>query len=331
MAKKSSRSISIKDVAERAGVSIASVSRVMNEGSGSVSVETRQKVIKAVEDLNYSPNHIGRALRARTTNTYALIISNIQNNFYAAVAWELERLFNERGVAMLLYTSNENPEIQDRCLEDIRSRQVSGIFLLCAVDSPRLRDLVGREPVVFINRRVPAVGDTSFIGIDDRAAARDLATAALRRRPGPVALIHGPLTSDTSARRMRGMLDICAQFGTPVPPQHRREARLSMESGYDAAVSLLDGQSFSTLLCGNDQIAYGAYRRCRELGLRVPDDLPIYGFDDNPLNEWLASWLNTVRVPHLDLAKAAIEEMESLRASRAPREVILPYQLVLRT
>lgn len=324
------RSPSIRDVATSAGVSIASVSRVMNEGSGRVSPQTRQKVVSAVEALNYNTNHIGRALRVKSTNTYALILSNIQNNFYAAVAWELERLLSERGKAFLLYTSNESPEIQDRCLEDILHRRVSGIFVLCAVQSRRLQDMVEHHPVVFINRRIRSLSGASFIGIDDHAAARDLTEAAVRRRRGPVAIISGPLSSDTSARRLHGMLDACARLNQPIANEHRRESKLSMEGGYDAAVSLLSGIAFSAVLCGNDQIAYGVYRRCRELGLSVPDELSIYGFDDNPLNEWLAIWLNTVRVPHLDFARAAVDEMELLQVGRLAHEIIIPYQLVLR-
>jgi len=325
------RSPSIRDVATRAGVSIASVSRVMNEGSGRVSPQTRQKVVSAVEALNYNTNHIGRALRVKSTNTYALILSNIQNNFYAALAWELERLLSERGKAFLLYTSNESAEIQDRCLEDILHRQVSGIFVLCAVQSRRLQDIVEHQPVVFINRRIRSLSGASFIGIDDQVAARELAEAAIRRRRGPVAIISGPLSSDTSARRLNGMLDACARLDQAIPDAHRRESKLSMESGYDAAVSLLGGTAFSAVLCGNDQIAYGVYRRCRELGLSVPDDLSIYGFDDNPLNEWLANWLNTVRVPHLDFARAAVGEMDRLQAGGVAHEVIIPYQLLLRS
>lgn len=328
---KPNQSASIRDVALRAGVSIASVSRVINTGTGSVSDKTRKSVMSAIEDLNYSPNHIGRSLRAQTTNTYALVLSNIQNNFFAAVGWELERLLNERGRAMLLYTSNEDPEIQDRCLEDIRSRQVSGVFLLCAVESPRLIEMVSSNAVIFINRRIPSLPHVSFIGIDDMAASREIVGIALRRNPGPPAIIHGPLTSDTSARRLKGMLDKCAELGIKVQSHNIREAKLSMESGYEAAAALLQDIPFSALFCGNDQIAYGAYRRCREIGIRIPEDMPLFGFDDNPLNEWLAPWLNTIRVPHLAYARAAVEQMESLMRDRVPGTVVLPYEVVLRT
>ena len=331
MSRRSPPTASIHDVARRAGVSIASVSRVLNGRSGGVSDDIRQRVGLAVTELDYRPNRIGRALRRPANDTCALIISNIQNNFYAAVAWEMERLLNERGHAMLLFNSNEDAQIQDRCLEEIQARQIGGVFLLCPVESPRLHDMVAREPVVFVNRRIVSLPDVSFVGIDDRAAARELMATVMRTSGGPIAIVHGPLASDTSARRFDGFLRTAEEHGRPVAERHVRGASLSMESGYAAARSLLAQATYPAIVCGNDQIAYGVYRRCRELGLSVPDDVRILGFDDNPLNEWLAPWLDTVRVPHLAFASAALERMDALRVGADHATTILPYDLVLRS
>lgn len=326
----SKKKASIKDVAKRAGVSIASVSRVLNEGTGSFSDRTKLRVMKAVEELDYNPNQIGRALRAQTDDTYALIISNIQNNFYAAVAWEIERILNEEGKAVLLFTTNEDPGLQDRCLEEIRSRQVTGTFMLCAVESPRLIEMAKNNKLLFINRRVKKLPNVPFVGIDDVAAAKEIARAATRNLSGHIGIIRGPRSSDTSSRRFEGMQTALEQAGVLVNNEDTREASLSMESGYEAAVSLLSSKKYAALLCGNDQIAYGVHRRCREIGLVIPDDMKIFGFDDNPLNEWLAPWLNTVRVPHDKMAQSAVLQMKALRNNKALLETILPYQLTMR-
>ena len=322
--------VSIKDVARAAGVSIASVSRAMNRGSGSVSAATRAKVEKAAAALNYSPSWIGQALRGQANDTYALVISSIQNNFFAAIAWEIERRLNGRGAAMLLFNSNEDPELQDRCLREVASRRVAGVFLLCAVESDGLAALTRDMPVLFINRRVDALPDVPFVGIDDKSAAIELAGAILREQPGRIGLIHGPVSSPTSRGRLDGFLATFAAAGRPVGETDRIEAELSMESGYAAATRLLAGGAYSALVCGNDQIAYGAFRRCRERGLSVPGDTAIYGFDDNPLNQWLAPWLNTVSVPHVRFAEAALAGMERLAKGETPEDAILPYDLILR-
>lgn len=321
---------SIRDVAKQAGVSISSVSRALNPGTGKVSEKTRRLVVHVAKELNYSPNHIGRALRSQSTNTYAFVLSSIQNNLYSAVAWELERRISEMGAGMLIYTSNEDPETQDKCLEDAASRQVAGVFFMCAVESARLRSTVDRGNCVLINRRVKSIPEVPFVGIDDNAAAREFFSAAARRFDGPIAIIHGPKTSDTSARRLNGFLAVASELGCDIPEDAVLGSDLSIESGYAAANKLFSARSFKAVFCGNDQIAYGVYRRCRELGLSVPDDVLLFGFDDNPLNEWLAPWLSTVRVPYASFAAASLETMVALGEGKPALDVILPYDLVLK-
>ncbi len=322
---------SIRDVAGRAGVSIATVSRVVNGEARGVSSETRARIQALIKEMNYLPNRNGRALRAQTNDTYALVISNIQNNFYSAIAWELERQLNDIGKVMLLFNTNENAPLQDRCFAEINARRVSGLFVLCAVESKQLRQTVDQNYTVFINRRVDSLGEISFVGVDDYAAARDIMLAILRSQELPLGIIHGPLYSDTSARRVRGIMDLLQEKGIAIDAGDIREANLSMDSGYQCAAELMERKRYRALFCGNDQIAYGAYRRCREVGLAVPGDVRIYGFDDNPLNEWLAPWLNTVRIPHVSFAAEAIRQLQKLRDGGPHRSIILPYDIVLRS
>ncbi|WP_420412210.1 LacI family DNA-binding transcriptional regulator [Roseibium sp.] len=328
--KKGHASPSIKDVAKHAGVSISSVSRVINDRSGTVSSETRRRVQEAIDELGYRPNRAGRALRGQANDTYALVISNIHNNFYAAVAWEIERILNDRGQALLMFNSNEDVALQDRALEDMRSRQVAGIFMLCALESDKLTEANDDFPVIFINRRVTSMPDVPFVGIDDYSAAREITSSMLRMYGHSAAFIHGPQSSDTSSRRLKGMMDACADHGKTIDANDVREASLSMESGYETAVEMLSQKRYSAIVCGNDQIAYGVYRRCRELGLSVPEDVAIFGFDDNPMNQWLAPWLNTVRVPHVQLALSALDQMEIVQGGETGRNIVLPYDLVLK-
>jgi LacI family transcriptional regulator len=322
--------VSIHDVARRGGVSIATVSRVVNNEAQGVSAETRARIQTLVKEMNYLPSRIGRALRRQATDTYALVISNIQNNLYAEIAWELERRFNETGNVMLLFNTNEDASLQDRCFDEINARHVNGLFILCAVDSSQLRQTIEQNFTVFINRRVNSLGEVSFVGVDDYAAARDILQTIAGDGQLPVGIIHGPLYSDTSARRLRGVLDALHEKGVGVDTADIREAQLSMDDGYRCAAELMASKKYRSLFCGSDQIAYGAYRRCREMGLAVPEDVKIYGFDDNPLNEWLAPWLNTVRIPPGSFAEEAIQQMQKLRAGEPHRSIILPYEVVLR-
>lgn len=327
---RSSAKTSIRDVARAAGVSIASVSRAMTTGAPGVSAATRARVEKAAAALNYSPNRIGQALRGQVDETYAMVISSIRNNFFSAVAWEIERRFNDRGAAILLLNSNEDPALQDRCLKEVTARQVAGVFLLCAIESPGMSVLTTHTPVLFINRRVDAIPQVPFVGIDDRAAATEMARAVLEGRPRRIGIIHGPTRSPTSRMRLVGYREAFAKAGREVADADIVEARLSMASGYQCARRLLDGAAYDSLVCGNDQIAYGVFRRCRELGLDLPRDVSIYGFGDIPLNQWLAPWLNTVSVPHVRFAEAAMAGRDVLVLGDTPDDAVLPYDLVLR-
>jgi LacI family transcriptional regulator len=322
---------SIRDVAKLAGVSIATVSRVLNGDPVNTADGLKARVVTAAARLNYKPNQAGRALRTRQTTSVGLVISNIQNSFYAAIASEIEREIVALGRVMLLGATDEDPAIQDQYLREFAAHNVSGVLMLCAVKSEGLARAARTQPVIFINRQVPELGEASFAGIDDYLAARDVARGMRRLSKGPYGVIHGPLYSHTSSERLRGIRDGFAEAGVTAEQLFTSEAKLSMASGYENAARLLAAAPrCRAIFCGSDLIAYGAHRRCRELGLRVPEDVLLFGFDDNPLNDWLAPWLNTVRVPHQALAKAAIELLFELIDGKPHRSILLPYDLVIR-
>ena len=323
---------SIRDVAARAGVSIASVSRALSPGAKGISEATRARVRAAADALGYSPDRIGQALRAQSTDTFALVISNIRNAFFTAVAWDLERALDAEGKVMLLFNTAESAQRQDRILAEITARRVMGAFFICAVDSPGLRAAARSLPLVLINRPVAALPRLPFVGIDDRAAAREAMATLLRREEGRVGVVHGPLCSPTSAARLEGVREAFAAAGRALDPRDVLEAELTMEGGHRCAEALMGaGRRFGAIWCGNDPIAYGVHRRAREIGLSVPGELGVWGFDDNPMNEWLAPWLNTVRVPHAGYAEAAMRQMRAARRGEAVRSELLPYELLLRT
>ncbi len=144
--------------------------------------------------------------------------------------------------------------------------------------------------------------------------------------------MHGPLYSTVSESRLRGLTAVLAEQGLPLSPDRQIESPLSMEGGYQGFASLWERHpDLRSVFCGSDQIAYGAYRRCRELGIRVPEDVRLYGFDDNPLNDWLAPWLDTVRVPHVAYATETVGLLKRLWDGQPARSVLLPYDLVIRS
>lgn len=329
--------VRIDDVAREAGVSISTVSRVVNGVANKVSGETLQRVRAVIADLDYRPARIGRALRTAQTQLVALLVPDTTNAFYAAIANSIEASMSGTGHSMILCNTGEDPAVQDHYLDEMEAHLVRGIALLGAVDSPGLRKMAQRNiPIVFVNRKPPSGIYGPFIGIDNRRAGRDVARHFLERGFSPCAAIHGPLSSSASRERFEGYSDALREAGMPLDPRFVRGATLGMQSGYAAAAELLGGrQKPRAIFCGNDLIAYGAFRRCGEFGLRVPDDVALFGFDDNPLNEWIAPWLSTIHVPYDSIGSSVSTELQRLWEGRAParrvEQRLLPYQIQLRS
>lgn len=325
--------VGIEDVALQAGVSIATVSRVLNSKVNRASAQTAARVRAVAVELAYRPAAAGRALRLQQTQLVALLIPDTSNAFYAAIAKSIESSLASQNFAMILCNTAEDPVRQDAYLAEMQAHHVRGVALLGAVPSPGLEAAIeARLPIAFVNRRSP-FGGGIFVGIDNEQAGRAVAGHFIARSLTDCAVIHGPLNSSASRGRFEGF---CARFlehGVSLPPQRLYGAALTMTSGYEAATQLLLATKRPrAVFCGNDQIAYGLYRRCNELGLRVPSDIALFGFDDNPMNEWLAPWLSTVHVPFDAFGSAVSAALSKLwSASELCRaDILLDYSITLR-
>ncbi|GAB3684158.1 LacI family DNA-binding transcriptional regulator [Salinisphaera aquimarina] len=334
MAKK--KQITIDDVAARAGVSTATVSRVLNGMNHKASLDTRTRIRSAVEELEYRPVRVGRALSMMQSPTVALLTPDTTNAFYASIADAIQTGTRRIGKAMILCNTREQAILQDAYIEEMRSHLVAGIALLGAVPSPGLeRALADDMPIVFINRKSPYRADRPFVGIDNYAAGGDVAKHFMDRGYYPISVVRGPWDSSASRERFEGFRDALAASGHPIDPARVYDSDLSMESGYIQAEQLLSGPAPArAVFCANDPVAYGIYRRCGERGLSVPDDVALFGFDDNPLNEWLAPWLSTVSVPSVEIGTrvAKLFAGSGMASAREhPEQCIVPYQMVIRT
>lgn len=293
-----------------------------------------QRVLQAADELGYRPAHPGRALRTNQTRLVALLIPDLTNTFYAAIARSIETSLARQDHEMILCNTDEDPSAQDRYLAEMLAHRVRGIALLGAVATPGLeRALRSDTPIVFVNRRPPG-GRGLFVGIDNYAAGHTVGCHFLRQDYQDCAAIHGPLRSTASRARFEGYRDALKAGGWQLGPARTLEAALTMEDGFRAAQRMLTCPPRPrAIFCGNDQIAYGAFRCCRELSLRVPSDVALFGFDDNPLNDWLAPWLSTVHVPHQDFGPAVLRAFKLLWGPSDEdrnQDIFLDYAMVLR-
>lgn len=326
----------IDDVAQRAGVSVATVSRILNGVKNKASTHTRERVLDAIAELHYRPVRVGRALSMMQSPLVALLTPDTTNAFYASIADGVQAAINATGNAMILCNTREDPVTQDAYIEEMQSHLVSGIALLGAVETPGLERVLDEgPPVVFVNRKCPFDRDSIFVGIDNYGAGRAVADYFISRNYRSCAALHGPLNSSASRERFYGFRDGLGRAGIILEDRYVLGAELTIESGYRQASRLFDnGGRPRAVFSGNDPIAYGAYRRCRELGLRVPEDVALFGFDDNPLNEWLAPWLSTVHVPYAEFGAKVAEifrKILSNRVAEVPKQTLVPHRLVIRS
>lgn len=325
----------VDDVARLAGVSVATVSRVLSGADPRrFSEETAERVRDAARQMNYFPSELGRSLRTATSRSAALLVPDTTNEFCADVAASLEAALQKSHLSMILCNTAEDPVRQDNYLNQIEARGIGAIVIQGVVESPKLLELSRRNvPIVFINRRPPEPIQGDFVGIDNYAAGRDVAEHFLLKGYHDCAAIHGSLSYAASRERLLGFKERLSAVGIGLEPQRMIQSALTPDAGYAHAKSLFArSQKPRAIFCGNDAIAYGVYRAALEEGLIVPGDVAIFGFDDNRMNRWLAPWLSTVHVPVADFGEAVAEILreQSENPSRDVRTVLLPYSLAIR-
>jgi LacI family transcriptional regulator len=327
------RTVSITLVAERAGVSIATVSRVVNGIANKASPRTVGRVRRAVAELDYRPMSAGRALRRRESRLVALLAANLANPTMAAIAASAEVSLRRQGYIMVLCDTHDTPALQDEYLLEMRAQLARATILLGAVRSPQLeQQIADGAQLLFVNRRCP-YGRGPFVGIDNLAAGRNIADLFIRRGSERIDVIYGSRASSATADRLKGLRQRMAQAGAALDKSVfvTSPGLDHLDIGYRGMNMLLAGQTRpEQLFCSSDLIAYGAYRRAREASGGVANRLFVVGFDDNPLNDWVAPWLSSIRVPYDRFGEAIVEALCDMAERRDVPNIILPHEIVLR-
>jgi LacI family transcriptional regulator len=325
--------VSLATVAQRAGVSVATVSRIVNGELRRASPKTVMRVQAVVRDLGYRPNHVGRSLRRGASRIVAMLAPNIDNPAMAAIAASTEAALRDAGYVMILCDTHDQPDLQDEYLHAMRSQFAQGYVMVSAVPSPELKTAVERgEPIVFVSRRSP-FGSGAYVGIDNRKAGADAADHFWSLGLKAPAMIRPHLLSTTIADRTEGFLDRMVQLGADRSRMRIAEGSgLShLASGYDAACRLVAAGGWpDALMCPSDLMAYGTYRLATETGVPIPAQCRVIGIDDNELNGWIAPWLTSIRIPYRAFGARVVEELTALWRGVEPRQHLLPHALVQR-
>ncbi|MEO6001599.1 MAG: LacI family DNA-binding transcriptional regulator [Opitutus sp.] len=326
---------SLQEVAARAKVSIATVSRVLNK-SDKVVAETRAVVEQALRDLGYRPSRVARRLRMKDGRAHlvGLIIPDIQNPFYAEIARGVEDAAYAAEYALLLCNSDENLDKERFYLDVMTSESVDGVVLppFDETDAAVIELVKTGMPVVCVDRSLAKV-KTDLVEVDNYRGAFDAASHLIEKGHRNIGMIEGRTHVSTSRERRRGYLDALAEAGIPVRKDLIRAGDFRQESGRLLAGELLDLRKPPTaLFIFNNLMTVGALAAVHQRGLKVPKDVAIVGFDDLPWAESLDPPLTVVRQPAYDVGRQAMEMLlkRIMEPTRPPVTVRLLPELVIR-
>ncbi len=321
----------MRDVAEAVGVSITTVSHIVNQ-TRPVAPETRARVLEAIARLNYYKNATGRRLARGRSDSFGLIISDFDNPFYGELIKNFEAAVQERRCDVLVCTTNYDPARARMAVARMIENAVQGVAVMTTQLDPALVDeLVDRDiPVVRLDAG-PVARARSNISVDYSAGARQALAHLKELGHAGLAYIGGPQTRVSSERYRRAVLEASREFGLPVTTLV--EGNNQMEGGEAGVRRLLAEPNPPTaILCANDLAALGAIRALVEAGLRVPADVSVIGSDDIAFARYGAPSLTTVRIPRDQLGRFAFDALDRMVTTkrRIPIATSVETRLIVR-
>lgn len=325
----------IKDVASRAGVSVGTVSNVLNHPER-VSEHMVERVRRAIEATEYVRNESARQLRAGSSRTIGMVVLDVTNPYFADVTRGAEQVALERGSIVVVGDSSDDHEHERRHLEAMLEQRVQGLLVTPIGDPlPLLARFTSLGiPVVLVDR-VPSGTDLCSVAVDDVAGGRRAARHLLEIGRQTLSFIGGPSTLPQVRHRLEGTREALAEAGVdPADVRLQLEATLTLDTGAAAVSTLLDdGRLGDALFAANDLMAIGALRVLLDRGIRVPDDVAMVGYDDISFARTAAVPLTSVRQPRQALGRTAatllFEELEEADG-HAHRTVSFDPELVVR-
>ncbi|MDE7312428.1 MAG: LacI family transcriptional regulator [Eubacterium sp.] len=336
MKRANSGKISIRDVAREVGVSITTVSRALN-GYSDVSEKTKKKILEAVERLDYAPDANARSMGGKAEKTIALLTSELgkrdENGFLYGFINGMFQQCSDQGCEFMLLVTNAVKQEKLSFAQLCKKKNFNGVVVSgLRTDDPYYKEVLESDlPCALMDMKVSGKHKCS-ITIDNVRASREAVEYLIRSGHENIGMLNGKKMSDVSGERYGGYVAALLNAKIPLRLDYMRYGDFLEDTAFVQAKKLMEEHpEITALFCASDMMAIGAIRALEELGLRVPEDVSVLGFDDIPIAKYVYKGITTVRQFPIEMGRAGGEAVyKMLMGEPVESELQLPYELVVR-
>lgn len=329
----SNKKYTIKDIALEAGVSIATVSKVLNNKDKNISDNTRNRILDIVKKNNYIPNRVASSLVTKNTKTLGLIIPDITNPFFPEIVRGAEDIANLKGYNLILCNTDNSIEREKKAIEMLTEKMVDGIILDCSESSTYYKSFFRTDtPVILVDSDSKITGENIVgkITIDNYKGAYEGVTYLINKGYRNIAMLSGQTNRSTGLHRLEGYKDALTDNFIHLTDDYIVEGTFDTDSGKVGVQKLLERNiPIEAIFCGNDMIAIGAMKKLKEFGYKIPEEIAVMGFDGIHFGSLYEPSLTTIKQPYYDMGYKAGEILINIvkNKNREFVEVLLEFEL----
>ncbi len=272
----------MEDVAKMAGVSVSTVSHVIN-GTRFVRKETKERVLEAMRVLDYYPNYAARSLRSQKSRLIGVLMPDITNSFYMRVVSGIEKVMRANGYSLMVCNSDDNLQLEQEHLKILKAQSIEGLIMRATPDDHSfLREFEEHYPIVFVDCKPFGYPHGDRVVVDNERVSYEAVSFLIQKGHRRIGMIKGIAGLTTSEERLAGYERALSEYGIPIDEELIKVSNSRIESGHELMLELLE-QGMTAVFAGNNVLTMGAMKAIKEKGLRIPEDVAIIGFDDE---EW---------------------------------------------
>lgn len=314
--------INITEIANRAGVSVATVSRALNN-KGPIRPATKQKILQIAAEYNYKPNSSARSLSRQRTDTIGVILPELADEFFMDILRGVDEEAHSTGNYVMVSSSHSQRNMVETMLEFMSSGRVDGVILMAPLLHDELIEMISKSsrPVILLNN-YDSIPNAACININNYQGAFVMTEHLIRLGHKRIALIKGPEGNGDVVERVRGFNDAMENSAIEIDNQNIISGDFSIKSGYHGLMRLMSSNNKpDAVFALNDMMAVGCYEAAKSLAIKIPDDIAIAGFDDIYLTRFLSPRLTTVHTPIKELGQQAVSYLiKMIEGEAAPKK-----------